>query len=140
MKTRSIRLFAILASMVVMTLAGTPAYAQGGGVTSAISGTVADASGAVIPGADVKLKNDATGAEFTTVTRENGTFSIPALQPGTYTVTVALMGFKTAVAKGVVVNAGVPVRAGRAGSRWTRGDRCRQRRQRSSRRRPRRSR
>src|SRR5687768_13071260 len=108
MKTPSIRLFAIVASMALMTMAGRPAYAQGGGTTSSISGTVADSSGAVIPGADVKVKNVATGADFTSVTAENGTFTIQAVQPGTYTVTVSLMGFKTAVAKDVIVNAGVP--------------------------------
>src|SRR4029453_8281052 len=82
-------------------------YAQGG-ATSSISGTVTDASGAVIPGADVTVKNNATGAEATAVTAENGTFSVPALNAGIYTVTVKLTGFKTAVLKDVVANAGVP--------------------------------
>jgi hypothetical protein len=92
----------------VLLVAASSAFAQGGGVTSSITGTVVDASGAVIPGADVKVKNSATAAEFATLTAENGTFSVPALLPGTYTVTVTLMGFKTAVANNVVVNAGVP--------------------------------
>lgn len=108
MKQRSINLVALAALVAVMTLVGTPVYAQGGGTTASISGTVADASGAVIPGANVKVKNTATGADFTSVTAENGTFTIQAVQPGSYTVTVSLMGFKTAVAKDVVVNAGVP--------------------------------
>src|SRR5262245_38412556 len=91
----------------ISVLVSTFAYAQGG-ATSSISGTVADASGLVIPGAEVTVKNNATGAEATSVTAENGTFSVPALNAGTYTVTVKLMGFKTAVLRDVVVNAGVP--------------------------------
>lgn len=108
---RSVGLLARLAALAVaavLAVGAEPAFAQGGGVASSISGTVVDSSGAVIPGADVKVKNNATAAEFTAVTAENGTFSVPALQPGTYTVTIALMGFKTAIVNNVVVNAGVP--------------------------------
>jgi hypothetical protein len=82
-------------------------HAQGG-ATSSISGTVVDASGAVIPGADVVAKNNATSAESRAVSSEQGTFTIPALNAGTYTVTVSLMGFKTMVLNDVVLNAGVP--------------------------------
>src|SRR5262249_34567839 len=83
-------LVAPVAFTVMMAMAGTLAYAQGG-ATSSITGTVTDASGAVIPGADIKAKNVATAAESTTVSAENGTFTIPALNAGTYTVTVSLM-------------------------------------------------
>lgn len=77
-------------------------------MTSSLSGTVVDTSGAVIPGADVTLKNNATSAVSNAVTTENGTFSIPALNPGTYTATVTLMGFKTVVLNDVVINAATP--------------------------------
>ena len=107
MKQRSSWLFAIAVLTAVMAAAGTPAYAQGG-ATSTLSGSVTDPSGAVIPGADVKAKNNATGAESTAVTSDNGTFSIPSLNAGTYTVTVSLMGFKSVVLNDVVLNAGVP--------------------------------
>ena len=96
-------------SFAALTLAAAPAYAQGG-VTSSINGTVTDGSGAVIPGADVVAKNNATSAESRSVTSENGTFTIPALNAGTYTVTVSLQGFKTIVLNEVVVSAGVPMR------------------------------
>ena len=101
------RFIGVLALAFVVRSVG-PAFAQGGGTAASISGTVVDSSGAVLPGADVKVKNDGTTAQFTTVTAENGTFAIPGVQPGTYTVTISLMGFKTAVVKPVVVNAGVP--------------------------------
>jgi hypothetical protein len=100
-------LMSIAVVMALLALASSIAYAQGG-ATSTLSGTVTDASGAVIPGADVKVKNNATAAESTTVTADNGTFTIPALNAGTYTVTVSLMGFKTIVLNAVVLNAGVP--------------------------------
>ena len=54
---------------------------------------------AVVPGATVLVKSDATGAESQAVSGENGQFTVPALNPGTYTVTVTCRGFKTAVLK-----------------------------------------
>jgi hypothetical protein len=104
MRNGLVRLTFIVA---LVTLAGGPAYGQGG-VTAPLTGVVVDTSGGVIPGADVVVKNNATGGEFTAVTDQNGTFTIPALNPGTYTVTISLMGFKTAVLNNVVINAGVP--------------------------------
>jgi hypothetical protein len=83
------------------------ANAQGSFFTS-LSGTVADSSGAVIPGANVKIKNTGTGAEFDAVTGSDGGFTVPALSGGTYSVTVSLMGFKTAILNSVVLNAAVP--------------------------------
>jgi hypothetical protein len=104
------RLFKFMSGFTVVGIVltgSTAAYAQGG-VASSLSGTVVDSSGAVIPGVDIKAKNNATAGEFNAVTTENGTFTIPSLQPGTYTVTVSLMGFKTAVLSAVTLNAGVP--------------------------------
>ncbi len=81
---------------------------QGGGATSSLSGTVTDTSGALIPGATVAIKNNATASEFQAVSNENGIFTIPAIDPGAYTVTVTLMGFRTVTLKDVRVNAAVP--------------------------------
>ena len=94
----------------VLMIAATSASlaAQGGSTASSIIGTVTDTSGGVIPGAEVVVKNNATGIEFNAVTNEQGGFTIPAVDPGTYTVTVTLMGFKTAVLNKVVVNAATP--------------------------------
>ena len=88
-------------------LASTLASAQGSFFTS-LSGTVVDGSGAVIPGADVKVKNNGTGTEYNAVTGTDGGFTVPSLSGGTYSVTVALMGFKTSVLNSVVLNAAVP--------------------------------
>jgi hypothetical protein len=83
------------------------AHAQGG-ATSTLTGVVADASGGVVPGADISVKNDATGTTFSAVSGVDGAFTIPAMPTGTYTVTVSLQGFKTVVLKDVVLNVGVP--------------------------------
>jgi hypothetical protein len=85
--------------------ASTAAYGQGS-TTQSLSGTVVDASGAVIPGADVAAKHNATGVVSNAVTNSDGLFSIPSLPTGTYTVTVTLQGFKTAVIQNVVLTSG----------------------------------
>jgi len=53
-----------------------------------ITGTVRDASGAIIPGAKVVLANTQTGLNFTAPTNANGEYTVPQLQVGTYTVRV----------------------------------------------------
>jgi len=69
------------------------ALAQGG-ATGAISGTVLDPSGAVVAGADVRIVNEDTGAlTRTTKTDPNGSFTVPLLPVGNYTVTVESAGF-----------------------------------------------
>jgi hypothetical protein len=83
------------------------AHAQGGG-TSTISGTVVDPDGGVIPGANVVVKDVGTGTTYTDITNGAGAFSVPALVAGTYTVTVSLQGFKTAVIENVRVSPGTP--------------------------------
>jgi hypothetical protein len=61
----------------------------------AISGRVADQSGAVLPGVSVTATNDATGVSRTTTTSATGDFSVPDLQLGIYTVEATLQGFQT---------------------------------------------
>src|SRR5277367_5231172 len=70
----------------------------------AILGTVTDPSGAVVAGAKVSAKNVGTGLERTTDTSADGSFSLPELPIGTYTVTVTQTGFQTFVATGVTVD------------------------------------
>lgn len=60
-----------------------------------ISGTVFDESGAVIPNAEVSVKNKATGAERRLTTGADGAYSAPALVAGEYEVTVTVKGFRT---------------------------------------------
>lgn len=92
-----------LAIVLALTVA-TSAFAQS---TSSISGVVKDSAGGVIPGATVVIKNNTTGATFEAVTGANGSYAVPALQAGAYTITASLAGFKTAQVSNFRVNVGV---------------------------------
>src|SRR6266850_461663 len=61
--------------------------------TGTIQGTVTDTNGAVVPGANVEIKNIETNASRTLTSDEGGRFVALALQPGKYTVTVSKQGF-----------------------------------------------
>ncbi len=63
--------------------------------TSNISGAVTDKSGAVIVGAKVVAKNEATGVTYETVTSSAGDYAISSIPPGAYSVTVTISGFRT---------------------------------------------
>jgi hypothetical protein len=63
--------------------------------TSRITGTVTDSTGAVVAGATVTAKNEATGVTQTQVTTEAGLYSFSSLPVGAYTVSVERQGFKT---------------------------------------------
>lgn len=98
----------VAATILAALLAAAPlAYGQGG-TTSTISGVVMDTGGGVIPGADVTIKHTATGVTLSSVTNDQGVFSFPGLNIGTYTVTVTLSGFKTFVANNVVITSAAP--------------------------------
>ena len=70
-------------------------FAQGGG--QSLSGVVVDSGGGVIPGATIIAKNNATSQTFEVTSNDAGVFAIPGIAVGTYSVTVTLSGFKTAV-------------------------------------------
>jgi len=82
--------------------------ARGQGTTSKVTGVVSDPSGAVVPGAMVKLTNEGTGITFETESSATGIYVFEAVQVGVYTITVELPGFKRAVLAGNRVNIGVP--------------------------------
>src|SRR5579884_2211895 len=77
--------------LTAVVLWAVPAAAQ---VTGSIAGTVRDTSGAVLPGATVTVKGPALQRESasTTATAE-GSYRIPLVPPGQYSVTVELSGF-----------------------------------------------
>jgi len=94
MKLRLIAVFLFLAvaTLVAQTFRGT------------ILGTVTDASGALVAGATVKVRNVGTGQERSTTTSADGSYAIPELPIGTYAVTISQSGFQTAVANNVEVS------------------------------------
>ncbi len=77
--------------------------------TSRISGTVLDASGAVVPRAAVTLTNDATGVSERQETTDAGLYSFPSVPVGVYTLKVEAPGFRTAVRGGVVLQVNTPL-------------------------------
>jgi len=93
-------------SLVVFLFLAGPASGQS--PTSSLSGVVTDSSGGTIPGASVVVKSNATGTTYEAVTSGNGTFTVPALDVGRYTVTISLQGFKTVILTDVEVNAATP--------------------------------
>jgi iron complex outermembrane receptor protein len=68
-----------------------------------LTGVVSDARKGVIPGAVILAKNEQTGAEFRAVADETGTWLIPSVPPGDYTVMVTALAFATAVFRQVAV-------------------------------------
>lgn len=83
---------ACIAAIWLMCAATTVLYAQSD--TAAISGFVRDPSGAVIPNANVTIRNEATSVERKATTNESGYYIVSSLPPGFYTVTVESTGFK----------------------------------------------
>jgi hypothetical protein len=69
----------------------------------AINGTVTDASGAVVQGAKVTVKNNGTNLQLEKVTKSDGSFEFVDLPLGTYTVTFTRDGFKTEVHSQILV-------------------------------------
>jgi hypothetical protein len=98
--------FTKMLCVALLLSATTSAFAQGS--SSSLSGSVVDAGGGVIPGATVVVKNNATAVSQTVVTNSTGAFALPALAVGTYTVTVSLTGFKTAVINDVRLVSATP--------------------------------
>ena len=72
-------------------LCGSALFSQ----TASITGRVADATGAVAPGAKVTATSAASGAEVSTETNGQGLYNFPALLPGVYSVGVSKSGFQS---------------------------------------------
>ncbi|HET6220417.1 MAG TPA: TonB-dependent receptor [Acidobacteriaceae bacterium] len=78
--------------------------------TATLSGVVTDASGAVIPNANVELQSQSEKMARQTVTNASGAYVIPAIPPGTYTLQVKSQGF------GEEVQRDIPLSSGQASS------------------------
>jgi len=71
--------------------------------TAQISGTVRDQSGAVLPGVEVTATQTGTGIARTAVTNETGSYILSNLALGPYRFEAALLGFRTFVQTGIVL-------------------------------------
>jgi hypothetical protein len=94
-----------IALALAVAILGSPRLAQAQGLTGHISGTVTDATGGVLPGVTVTIRNVGTGLTRETVTGSDGAFVFPDLLAGTFDLTVTMAGFKTYEQKGIVLGA-----------------------------------
>jgi Carboxypeptidase regulatory-like domain/TonB dependent receptor len=82
-----------------------PAYSQTAGA-GAISGTLTDPSGSVVPAVEITIHNNATGQDRIVSTNQSGIFSATFLQPGSYDLTASKNGFAKIDNKGLTVEVG----------------------------------
>ncbi|HEV3041835.1 MAG TPA: carboxypeptidase regulatory-like domain-containing protein [Candidatus Angelobacter sp.] len=95
-----------IAILLVFLVAAVSMVLAQGGNQGAISGTVTDPSGALVPGAEVRATNTATGATFKTNTSNEGFFEFAQLPVGTYDIEATRQGFSPLSAKGVKLTIG----------------------------------
>jgi len=92
---------------IIMLVAFTlPLFSQ----TAQLTGRVTDPSTAVIPGAQVRVTNEATGLSRTVTSDEAGYFTVTLLDPSTYKMTVDAAGFKQSARSGIMLEVGQAAR------------------------------
>jgi hypothetical protein len=94
----------ILLFILVLLGAALPAMAQLAG-KGAITGTITDKTGAVIPGAAITAKNTATGIATVSKSTGAGDYNFSTLDPGVYTLTISAAGFEKLTQENIHVNA-----------------------------------
>src|SRR6266849_3047121 len=115
-KTASLLLFACVLGFCMV--ASLPLQAQVTGAT--ISGTVTDATGAVIAGAEISVRNTDTGIIRNTTADTAGFYTVPNLNPGPYEVKITAKGFTTALQSNLTLAVGaqqqrnIPMKVGEA--------------------------
>ncbi len=96
----------IMTSLLAILICHLAIHAQ---TTGSISGTVTDATGALVPGATVTVKGEA-GQKYTAVANSDGVYTIPGVTAGTptYTLSISAPNFKTSVIRNVKVDVATP--------------------------------
>lgn len=105
-RLRRLPLQAIPVALLIAVFCFAPLEVRAQSVAAALTGTVTDASGAVIPNATVVLKNEASGDIRRTISNGEGYFTIAAIQPGTYSVIVEAKGFNKYEQRGITLDTG----------------------------------
>ena len=82
--------------------------------TGRLTGTVTDAQGALVGGAQIVAKNDQTQNEYKAKASDDGGWTIPSIPNGLYTVTITAQGFKSTVIQNVAVETGTATTANAA--------------------------
>ncbi len=97
----------VLTGMLFAILMTASLFAQSG--TSAVSGTVTDAQGSVIAGANITLTNPEKGFTRTSITNDNGSYNFPSIAPGTYKIEFEKQGFKKSVKSDIQALVDTPI-------------------------------
>lgn len=95
--------WAMLAMGILLVTGASPLCGQN--VTGSLTATIQDQAGAAVPGAEVALTNQATGATLPSRTNDVGIVAYPSLIPGTYTVRVTAQGFRSYQMRDITVTA-----------------------------------
>jgi len=98
------RILVLHGALALCTLAALPTFAQR--TTGSIVGTIADDTGALLPGVTVSIKGDAIVGVQTDVSNEKGFYRFAALPPGVYSLSYTLSGFATLNREGIKVSVG----------------------------------
>src|SRR5581483_2320149 len=99
MKTRC----SVCMASLVAVLVSVPALLLAQQSTAQLTGSITDASGAVIPGAQITVTNEGTGIKREAKSNELGFYTVPLLPPGNYRVTVQREGFRPIMRSGIVL-------------------------------------
>ena len=90
-----------LSLVAILFLVASPSWSQD--TRGAISGRISDASGAIIPNANIVVINPSNGSKLSLTSGTDG-YRAPLLSPGTYIIEVAAAGFKKAIRPNVEVH------------------------------------
>src|SRR5262245_16121296 len=101
----------LLIGVMVVLLSIAPAnFSSAQQTTATFAGVVADPTGAVLPGAEIQLVNEGTAAVLQQITNETGEFIFNYVPVGTYTLKIALPGFKGYESRSIPLSAAQNVR------------------------------
>jgi hypothetical protein len=90
----------LLGSIVLLLVSVGVSFAQS---TATLAGTVTDPTGAVVPGANIKVRSLSTNIIRETISDSAGAYVVPSLQPGDYEIRTTAAGFGTSVIKSVTL-------------------------------------
>src|SRR5438045_9542900 len=108
MRRYSVKTFLTISTLLLCLTFSKHAFSQSSNAT--VSGTVADGTGALIPGVSITATNVGTNIASTTVTNESGAYNLPALLPGAYKLSAELPGFQVQTYTDVQLGNAVQVR------------------------------
>src|SRR3989442_896288 len=99
-RRKTMRLRTTLTAIVLLAAS---VHSFGQGFQGDLRGSVRDPGGAVVPGVEVTLTNEATNLSRTTITNDSGEYRFAALDPGSYRLNASLTGFKPIALTGIRV-------------------------------------